>query len=100
MKRNGTSLVLETVNTQMDPDPTGLPGLGIGRLLVLTKLSQQKDVKLVSRKLLSFTLAKPQKEPKLIGLCMNTALLNPLAKMEARRYQRKKFHLQINFNLF
>jgi len=45
VKKNGTSLVLETVSTQMDPDPIGLPGLGIGRPPVLIKLSHQMDVK-------------------------------------------------------
>jgi hypothetical protein len=45
VKKNGTSLVLETVSTQMDRDPIGLPGLGIGRPPVLIKLSHQMDVK-------------------------------------------------------
>ena len=89
MKKNGTFLVLETASTPMDPDPTGLPGLGIGKPQVLTKLSPMRDVKLASRKLWSFTLARPQKAPKRIGSCMNIAFLNPLAKVEVQRYRQK-----------
>ncbi|KAJ6417229.1 hypothetical protein OIU84_003025 [Salix udensis] len=86
VKKNGTFLVLETASTRMDPDPTGLPGLGTGKPRVQTKLSQMRDVKLASRKLWSFTLGKPQKAPKRIGSCMNIAFSNPLAKVEVQSW--------------
>lgn len=82
VRKSGTSSVLETESTRMEPGQTGRLHPGIGRLQARIRSYWHHPWELIRktlvwRKLLCFTKAGLLRELKLIGLCMSIALLIP-----------------------